>query len=98
MEKIAEDLLNKIQEAEKRDPNERVPVIITFESNFRLDVSALKQEGFDIKNKFSEINAVAGTIAASGVKKLAERNDVKIIEYDSKVYAPYISPRTKKRT
>ena len=87
MEKIAEDLLNKIQEAEKRDPTERVPVIITFESNFRLDVSALEQEGFDIKNKFSEINAVAGTIAASGVEKLAERSDVKIIEYDSKVYA-----------
>ncbi len=85
--KIAEDLLNKIQETEKRDPDEIVPVIITFEPNFRLDVSALEQEGFDIKNKFSEINALAGTIPASGVKKLGERSDVKIIEYDSKVYA-----------
>jgi hypothetical protein len=85
--KIAEDLLNKIQETEKTDPDERIPVIITFEPNFRLDVSALEQEGFDIKNKFSEINAVAGTIPASGIKKLGEHRDIKIMEYDSKVFA-----------
>jgi hypothetical protein len=82
---ITEELLNKIEEAEKIYPNQQIPIIITFDPD--LDVSILEEVGLNIENRYPEINAVAGTIKASAVRRLSELKGIKIIEYDSKVYA-----------
>jgi hypothetical protein len=84
---IAKELLNRIEDTEKSNPNERIPIIITFEPNFSLDVSTFEREGLDVKYSFPEINAVSGTITAADAKKVAKQKGVKVIEYDSKVYA-----------
>ncbi len=83
--KITPELLEKISEAKKKDPEGRIPVIITLESG--ADVSVLEELGFVVENSFPEINALAGTVSANKVGMLAEFHAVKAIEYDSKVYA-----------
>ncbi len=85
MSKITEELLKKIEEAEKIDPNQKIPVIVTFDPD--LDISTLEKMGLHIEKKFPEINAVSGTVTASAAKRLSELKGVKIIEYDSRVYA-----------
>jgi chorismate mutase len=85
MSKITEELLKKIEEAERIDPNQKIPVIVTFDSD--LDISALEKVGLHIEKKFPEINAVAGTITASAAGRLSEIKGVRVIEYDSRAYA-----------
>ncbi|KCZ73389.1 Peptidase inhibitor I9 [Candidatus Methanoperedens nitroreducens] len=85
MSKITEELSKKIEEAERIDPNQKIPVIVTFDPD--LDISAIERAGLHIRNKFPEINAVSGTVTASAAKRISEIKGVKIIEYDSRVYA-----------
>jgi hypothetical protein len=87
--KIGDDLLAIIEKTSNKDPEEKIPVIITYETknNQSLDHSALSNYGFIMVNEFPQISAMSGIIPANRVKKLAEQAEIKIVEYDSKVYA-----------
>ena len=61
-----------IEKTSNKNPEEKIPVIITYEmkNNQSLDHSALANYGFIMANEFPQISAMSGTIPANRVKKL----------------------------
>lgn len=62
-----------------------VPVIVTLVPGVSAD--GLAAAGLAIRRRFSAIDAVAGTIAAADLEKLAARPEVARIEHDGEVRA-----------
>jgi hypothetical protein len=85
IEKIDEALLKKIDEAEKINPKEEIPVILTLSSD--ADHIVLEQKGLKIHRSFVNISAVSGTLTASQAKDIARLAEVERIEYDGTVRA-----------
>lgn len=86
---ISMEVVNQVEEAQKTNPERRIPVIVTFEpgSGSGSDVSSLESEGLHVDQPLAAINAVSGTIPASHVTKLAQHPGIMKIEYDGEVRA-----------
>ncbi len=88
--KISNELSAMIRDKQKISPDEKVPVIITLNKGVSLDDAKNKfsKMGLGIENIIPEpIPVIAGSISVKNISQLAEASEVKIIEYDSKVYA-----------
>jgi hypothetical protein len=59
-----EELVQILEEAEKKDPEVKISIIVVFEHNSLLKERMLREGGLDIETIFPFINAAAGTIAA----------------------------------
>lgn len=85
IEKLDEALLKKIDEVEKANPQEEIPVILTLTSD--ADHSALEQKGLKIQHTYVNISAVSGTLTAAQAKDISRLAEVERIEFDGIVRA-----------
>ena len=83
--KISDDLLQRLQAAEKTDPRHEIPVIVTVTAG--ADLSDLVRKGFKVNRVFERISAVSGTISAAGVKALAQSPQIEAVEFDGEMRA-----------
>ena len=83
--KISDELLKRLKEASKAEPQREIPVIVTITPG--ADLTALKQKGLKIQQTFENISAVSGTITAAKVNEVALLELVENIEYDGEVQA-----------
>ncbi len=84
-EKISDEFLKQIEEAEREDPQRKIPVIITIQAG--TDIGMLEQKGLRIQRIFTNISAISGTLNATEIKPLAQLDQVVLIEYDGPVWA-----------
>jgi len=84
-EKISDEFLKQIEEAEREDPQREIPVIITIQAG--TDIGMLEQKGLRIQRIFTNISAISGTLNAAEIKPLAQLDQVQLIEYDGPVWA-----------
>lgn len=83
--KISDELLKRLDEAEKAEPQRELPVIVTITTGADLD--ALEQKGLKIQGTFESISAISGTLTAAQVNEVAQLDQVENIEYDGEVWA-----------
>ncbi len=84
---ISKEVLDKIKEAQRTNPEMRLPVIITLEPSSDSDFSNLESEGLVVEKPLAAINAVAGTVPANRIGRLARQPRIRMIEYDGEVRA-----------
>ncbi|MBW2979756.1 S8 family serine peptidase [Candidatus Woesearchaeota archaeon] len=84
---IAGELKPELTEIIAKTPaTEKIPVIILFhEKPTPSDISIIQSDGASIKYQYTIIDAVAATVPAQAVEKIAKRAFVKLVEPDYKV-------------
>ena len=92
--KVSDELFKQVEEAEKKEPQREIPVIVTITAG--TDPIMMQQKGLRIQRIFKNISAISGTLTAAEVKELAQLNQVEVIEYDGSVWA--VSDDVKKGT
>ncbi len=92
--KVSDELLKQVEEAEKEEPQQEIPVIVTITAG--TDPMIMQQKGLRIQRIFKNISAISGTLTAAEVKELAQLDQVEVIEYDGPVWA--VSDDVKKGT
>ena len=92
--KVSDELLKQVEEAEKEEPQQEIPVIVTITAG--TDPIMMQQKGLRIQRIFKSISAISGTLTAAEVKELAQLDQVEVIEYDGPVWA--LSDDVKKGT
>jgi hypothetical protein len=83
--KISTNLLKRLDEAARADPQREIPVIVSIRGG--ADLAALEQKGLKIQRTFQNISAVAGTIPVGEVNTLAEVDEIESIDYDETAWA-----------
>ena len=83
--KIRGELFKRLQEAEKSEPQQEVPVIVTITAG--ADLAELERKGLKIQRVFEAISAVSGTLTVSEITEIAQMDQVETIEYDGEVWA-----------
>ena len=83
--KVSDELLKQVEEAEKEEPQQEIPVIVTITAG--TDPMIMQQKGLRIQRIFKNISAISGTLTAAEVKELAQLDQVEIIEYDGPLWA-----------
>jgi len=83
--KVSDELLKQVEEAEKEEPQQEIPVIVTITA--ATDPMIMQQKGLRIQRIFKNISAISGTLTAAEVKELAQLDQVEVIEYDGPVWA-----------
>lgn len=84
-DKLDGDLAEALAAADEAAMDRIVPVIVTLRSG--TDTSAFQADGLTIRNAFSNISAVAGSIRLGDLKALAAREDVEMVEFDGEMHA-----------
>lgn len=82
--KVSDELLKQVEEAEKEEPQQEIPVIVTITAG--TDPMIMQQKGLRIQRIFKNISAISGTLTAAEVKELAQLDQVEVIEYDGPVW------------
>jgi hypothetical protein len=83
MPKISPELMTRIENA--RAETQEIPVIVTLAPG--TDAAVLDSTGLKVGRGMENIPAVAGTVAADDVAKLAELSEVVRVEYDGEMHA-----------
>ncbi len=83
--KLDSDLTEALAAADDAAMDRSVPVIVTLRSG--TDASAFQADGLTIRNAFSNISAVAGSIRLRDLNALAAREDVEMVEFDGEMHA-----------
>lgn len=78
--KVNDELQKQLEEAEKADPEQEIPVIVTLATD--ADPAVLEQKGVKIQRTFENIPAVAMILTASQVNEVAQLDQVERIEFD----------------
>ena len=71
--KIITKLLEIVKEAEKKDPEVKIPIVVAFKHSSFLNERMLREGGLDVEKIFPFLDAAAGTIAAYYIRQFAER-------------------------
>ena len=85
MPAISVELLNQMERTAAPNPQVRFPVIITLKADAAQD--AVEQAGFRVENRFPVISAVSGSATLATLKRLADMEEVELIEEDGEVRA-----------
>jgi hypothetical protein len=80
-----DELLKQLKEAEEKEPQREIPVIITVQAG--ADLAALEQKGLRIQRVIESISAICGTLTAAEANELTLLDQVERMEYDGTVYA-----------
>ena len=83
--KIDRALQQLLRDAQDREPDRAIPVIVTVVPGCDLDL--LAQRGLEIGRTFSLISAVSGTVRAADVRRLSRLDAVVRIEHDGPISA-----------
>ena len=83
MPKISPELMTRIESA--RAETQEIPVIVTLAPG--TDPAVLDSTGIKVGRGMENIPAVAGSVAAEDVAKLAELTEVVRVEYDGEMHA-----------
>ena len=83
MQKISPELMARVESATAE--TQEIPVIVTLAPG--TDAAVLDSTGIKVGRGMENIPAVAGTVAAEDVAKLAELTEVERVEYDGEMHA-----------
>lgn len=83
--KVSDELLKQLGEAEREEPQRKIPVIVTIKAG--ADPTTLEQKGLVIQRIFESISAISSTLTAAEVNELAQLDQVEVIEYDGSIWA-----------
>lgn len=81
-QKISQELVERI--GQLRD-QEAVRVIVTLKSGTNRDI--LNGTGIQVENVLESVPGVSGTVSVSGVAKLAQLDEVELVELDGEMHA-----------
>lgn len=83
--KVSVELLKQVEEAEVKEPQREIPVIVNVAAG--ADPVTLEQKGMVIKHVFPSISAIAGTLNAAQIREIVRMDQVQSIEYDGTMRA-----------
>jgi hypothetical protein len=81
--KLNEEMIRRLREAEKEEPQREIPVIVTIVAG--TDPGVLERAGLRIRSVVESISTVSGTISAADLHELARLDPIEMIEYDGPV-------------
>jgi len=90
--KIDGELLKRLERAERIEPLQEIPVVVTLKSSAA--ITSLEQKGLKVQNVYENISAVSGVVKAAQVKDLTQLDEVEKVEYDGQDWALKAPPKT----
>lgn len=83
--RLGEELLNQVEQAERKEPQREIPVIVTVTAG--VDPGMMQERGLAVQRVFRSISAASGTLTAAKIRELAQLDQVESIEYDGTMRA-----------
>ena len=84
-QKISSELAERLAELQRTGSTDSIPVIVTLRAID--DQSAVKDAGLSVQNVLESVPAVSGSASSSVVNKMAQLEEVELIEFDGEMRA-----------
>lgn len=84
-EKISSELAERLEDLRRTGSNDKVPVIVTLKAG--TDQSVVEDAGLTVENVLDSISAVSGSGSISVVNRIAQLDEVEVVEFDGEMWA-----------